>query len=367
MGLLGEFLELFYSNEHALRTVRASVRREYKSSGAIKTSRSRQIGKQKSSTGESRLETNELEFWSVLPSDVRVDETSTKNGKTQSKTEIVSGKTRLTRTPAGVIESEEVPPSPRQQPGDSMPTDFRRHFDRNLIRQFFASLTLEDAGKCEVAGRDCVRIRAVPIPGARIWPHWLPHEADAFEFAADLTYPSLLSISGLSNGEVFETINVVEVVFNEPIEKSTFEFEPQAIRNIRPARPVSKPITLETAIANASFTLLVPKRGVDELAPTIMHKTGSTRSAGESVSFMYSGNDSKKLWFQLRTKPDQDLEQRLEWEEVEAFGKRFEMSDPEMENGMIVLRFCQNETWIEMFSDYSREKTLDIAGSFEPV
>ena len=57
----------------------------------------------------------------------------------------------------------------------------------------------------------------------------------------------------------------------------------------------------------------------------------------------------------------------LAWSEIEFSGRRFEISDPEVEGEMIMLGFCQEETWVEMISDHLRQDLLEIAMSFEPA
>jgi hypothetical protein len=301
-----------------------------------------------------------------LPDHVRIDATRNQNGKTESTVEITKGGERFKRTPEGTVEVEKARQRRREREGDSLPTDYRRHFDRCLIREFFASLVLEDSGACKVAGRDCVRIRAVPLPGDSIWPHWLPAEADMFEFAADVNLPSLLSITGFLSGDVIERIEVVDVAFDEQVDESIFDCQPLAGQSIRTAEPVTQRVTLETAIAKVPFTVLLPKRGVGE-ANDLHYKPGGNDGAGESLTVMYVGNGPNSLWFHLRAKPDPEADERLEWEEVEVAGRRFEISDPEVEGGMICLRFCQDGTWVEIVSDHSRPELLDIAMSFEAV
>jgi len=367
MGLLGDFLETFYGSGQTFWSVRAKVRRECKSATRSETSRRPPIGKEKSRSTASNSVIIDSDFCAVLPDRVRIDATRTKNGKTEATVEITRDGECLKRTPEGTVGVEKVPSRGRKQEGDSLPTDYRRHFDRSLIRQFFASLVLEDAGRCKVAGRDCVRIRAVPVPGDSIWPHWLPAEADMFEFAADLGFPSLLSITGFLSGEIIERIEVVNVAFDEQIDESIFDCQPLAGQSIRPAEPVTQRVMLENAIDKVPFTVLLPKRGVGKGKPDLHYEPGRNDGAGESIAVMYFGDGSNSLWFHLRAKLDPESDERLEWEEVEVAGRRFEISDPEVEGGMICLRFCQDGTWIEAVSDHSRQDLLDIAMSFEAV
>ena len=366
MGLLGDFLEAFYGNGQAFQTVRAKLRREYNSvTHKTKSPRSPIIGKQKSSSPPSNTIAVEMDIWSIVPGHARVDETRTKNRKTESTVEITKGLQRLKRTAEGDVEISSE--SPRQQDGDLLPTDYRRHFDRGLIREFFAFLELQDAGACKVAGRDCVRINAVPVPGDRIWPHWLPYDADRFEFAADLEFPSLLSISGLLSGEIIERIYVVDIAFNENLDENIFDCAPLEGQTIRPAEPITQQVTLDAAIAKVPFTVLLPGRRVGVETPELHYAPGRASGDGESVMAMYVGNGANRFWFKMRAKPDPELGESLEWTELEESGQKLEISDPETDGGMIVLRFCKNGTWIEIFSDYPLKDLLEIATSFEPV
>ncbi|WP_145059631.1 hypothetical protein [Adhaeretor mobilis] len=366
MGLLGDFLESFYGSGQTFQSVRGKLRQKCRPATQGETSRRRPIGKQKAPSA-AHITTVNSEFWAVLPDKVRVDSARTKNGKIESTVEITRGGESLKRTPDGTVEVEKVRSRRRAQEGGSLPTNYRRHFDRSLIREFFASLVLEDAGACQVAGRDCVRIRAVPVPGDSIWPHWLPSEADEFEFAADLGFPSLLTITGFLSGQTIEHIEVVDIAFDEQIDESTFVCQPLAGQSTRSTEPVTQRVTLETAVAKVPFTVLLPKRGVGEGNPDLHYEPGKNERAGESVFVMYLGDGSNSVWFHLRAKPEPESDEGLEWEEVEVAGRQIEISDPEVEGGMICLRFCQDGTWIEVVSDHSRQDLFDIAMSFEPV
>jgi hypothetical protein len=83
--------------------------------------------------------------------------------------------------------------------------------------------------------------------------------------------------------------------------------------------------------------------------------------------FLEAFYGSGQTFLTLRPQPDPELEDRLEWEEVAASGRRFKLSDPQSDGGMIVLQFCQDGTWVEVFSDHSRDVLLNIAQSFEVV
>ncbi|MEM8735993.1 MAG: hypothetical protein AAGG44_17320 [Planctomycetota bacterium] len=367
MGLLGNFLEAFYGPGQPFETVCATVFRERKKTARGEISRRRPIGKPKTSSASSETLTAKSEVWAVLPDLVRIDTTQTNNGKTHSTVEVTRDGERLKRTPDGTVEVEQVRSRKRLSEGYALPTDFRRQFDRGLIREFWTSLILDDAGPCTVAGRDCVRIHATPIQGDKIWPHWLPLEADQFEFAADLEVPVLLTIVGLLAGEVIERIEVTDVVFNGDIEEAVFDCQPLEGQGTRPALPVTQKMSLENAAARVPFKLLLPKSGVGDEIPVVHYEPGKREDANDSVAVMYVEGDQHRLWFHLRGSSDRDSDERLEWNEIEAAGQRFEISDPEVEGGMICLRFRKHGTWVEIVSDHSRQELLDIAVSFEPI
>ena len=365
MGLLGDFLEAFYGAGATFQTVRATVHSERRQTSGGESSRRRPIRKRKTSSIDSSPVTVESKFWAVLPDRVRVDVTGVRSGKPETTVEVVRGNERFKRVSDGSVEYEKLT-SRKMRADGSHPTEFRRHFDRGLIREFFASLVLEDAGPCTVAGRDCVRINAKPVPGDRIWPHWLASEADEYLFAADLAVPSLLSIVALLSGAVIDRLEVVDLAFDVEIDRSLFVCQPLEGNSMRDARPITQRVSLEAAAEMVPFKLLVPKRGIPEGFSHVHYEPSRSNKTGESVSVFCIGEGRHSLWFHLRGSRDEDSEERLEWEAVEVAGRHFEISDPEVEEGMMCLRFCQDGTWVEIVSDHPRQDLLDIAMSFEP-
>jgi hypothetical protein len=307
-----------------------------------------------------------MKFWAVLPDRVRIDTTKTNDGQPETTVEITRGNERLNQNADGSVEVENEKRRIRAV-GNNLPTDFRRQFDRSLIREFFASLVLEQLGECKVAGRDCVRIKALPVPDDRIWPHWLPAEADEFEFAADLVFPSLLSITGLLSGKVIETLEVESVTFNASIDDSTFTCQPRFGQPVRNAVPITERITLDAALAKVPFTVLLPKITNSEDSPHLNYEPLQPDGTGESLTIFYHQTGPNRLWFRLRQNPDSTMANELEWEELEASGRRFQLSDPQSDDGIMVLRFCQDGTWVDLFSDHSRNELLRIAASFQAV
>ncbi len=365
MGLLGDFLESFYSNGQTFQSVQAHVRRERTPTTRGTTSRRGAIGRAKTSA-KSTITSVDMKFWAVVPDRVRVDETKIKDGLPETTVEITRGNEQWKQNADGSVEVENEKRRIRGI-GNNFPIDYRRQFDRSLIREFFASLVLEQLGECKVAGRDCVRMKALPVPDDHIWPHWLPADADEFEFAADLAFPSLLSIKGLLAGTVIETIEVESVTFNASIDDSIFTCEPRAGQPIRKAVPITEPITLEAALAKVPFTVLLPKIASSEGSPHLHYQPLQPNGTGENLTVFYHQDGPNRLWFTLRQSPDSEMESELEWEEIEVSGRRFQLSDPESDDGMMVLRFSQDGTWVDVFSDHPRNELLRIAESFQAV
>lgn len=364
MSLVGDFLEKFYGTDSLPRTIWAQVRRERLQAIKGESSRRSPIGREKRRTTEAKSLT-EWEFWAKMPDWVRADQTRITKGETESTVEVTKGAQRLKRVADGSIEIEKEPRRVSRE-GDSLPNDFRRHFDRSLIRHFFTSLALKHAGEGEIAGRPCVRIRAVPIPVDQIWPHWLPPEADEFEFAADLEFPSLLSIRANLAGQTFETFDVTQVVFNGAIDDDVFNVQPLSGKPTRDAVPVVQRMTLEAAMEKVPFTVLLPALG-PEFGERNVHYHPPREKRRESLVVHYHGGDSKTLWFYLSAELDSEMLDRLEWEDVEFGGRRFQLSDPEVEGGKSILLFNQDGTWVEIISDLARDELFKVACSFEAV
>jgi hypothetical protein len=364
VSLLGKFLESFYGSGDLPRTIWAQVRREQIRVNQGESSRRHPIGREKRRTTEAKSLV-ELEFWAMMPDRVREDQTRIRDGETESTVEVTMGSQRLKRIADGSIEVEKEPRRGRSN-GDLLPNDFRRHFDRSLIRRLFASLTLEHVGACQVAGRDCVRIRAVPIPVDQIWPHWLPTEADEFEFAADLEFPSLLSIQAKLAGRAFETFEVVQVTFNGGIDESVFDVQPLAGKQTRDAEPVVQQISLEAAIDKVPFTVLLPKLA-SEFGERNVHYSPPRAKRPENLTVHYHGDALKRFWFNLQLELDAEIRDRLEWEEIEFAGRQMKLSDPEVDGALSVLVFNQEGTWVEIVSDLSRDELLKVAASFVAV
>jgi hypothetical protein len=362
MSLLGDFLESFYGSGSQPQSIWAQVRCGRENPDRGETSRRRPIGREKPGVGESKTIVD-LEFWAKGESLVRVDNTPVIGGDAGITVEVVKNGVLKKRLADGSVEFDRTGTHGRS--ADALPTAYRRHFDRRLIRQFFASLTLEDLGETHVAGRRCVRIRAIPMDGDSIWPHWLPTEADEFEFAADLEFPALLSIRAKLAGATFETFEVTSLAFNGAVDKTLFNLEPLFGRKMRDTVPMLERMTLEAATKKAPFAVVLPKLPPNEGEPDIHYHPVREGRQGESLTVFYNG--PRRFWFSLRAERDEKQHETLEWEEIEISGRRFHLSDPDVEGGMSILVFCHEGTWVDIVSDWSRDELLKSALSFEKV
>jgi hypothetical protein len=369
MSTLGDFLERFYGTKPLFHTVHARVNYRKKSPPADSSSvREPVIGRRRRNAKTKESEEN-LVFWARLPDQARVETTRVKDGNSETSIEVVNGSTFWKRHGNGIVEqgSEE-----RKYDRDQslLPTEFQRHFDRRLLRQCFAALTLEANGMFQVAGRKCLRIRAVQVPGAQLWPHWLAWEASEFEFAADMERAVLLSIVGLVDGEAIETHEVIEVKFDEEIDDSLFTYQAGTGETVQPAVPITEHITLEAAAARAPFTVLKPTYVPESqrVQSDAMYHPKRPNSPEEYLSMFYRGGETfDHLWINQRRERDKEWYDELEWDELVIEGRRLEFSDPAPDEGLRILVCEQDSTDVNITSDLPRDEMVKIALSLTPV
>ena len=151
MSALGDFLETFFSPRLPFRNVQARVQHTKTTVPADSSSRQeRSIGRRRRNIELREDSVESLSFWGRLPDQVCVETTRVKDGKTETSIEVVNGDTTWKRHYNGVVEQGS---SSRHSPDViSLPTQFQSHFDRSLLRQCFAALTLDEIGTCPVAG-----------------------------------------------------------------------------------------------------------------------------------------------------------------------------------------------------------------------
>ena len=370
MSRLGEFLERFYGADSTFCTVQGRIRhRKRAAPQGSSTGRRFAVGRRRRDAMSREKTEKNLAFWARLPEHVRIETTQLKEGQTEISIEVVNGEEVWKRHGNGTVERGSGRRN-RSREGNSLPTEFQRHFDRGLLRQCFAALTLEANGTCQVADRECLNIRAIYVPGAQRWPHWLAWEATEFEFAADVERAVLLSIVGKVDGQSIETHEVLEVAFDQKIDDSVFVYEPKADESVEPAIPIVEHITLEAAVARAPFTVLRPTRIPESqrVQFEVMYHPVRPDSSDEHLSIYYRGAESfEHLWINQRARRDKQMQEELEWDELEIEGRRFEISDPNPDEGLRVVAFEHDTTHVDIISDLPNEDLLDIATSMTPV
>jgi len=370
MSELGDYLERFYSPDQTFHTVHACVRRTTKSAPKVSSSRRRSnIGRPRQDKKPRSESIENLEFWARLPDKVRVESTRQKDGRDESTTEIVNGHDEWKRFADGTVEKKS-----EQHEGTSerhrLPTEFQRHFDRGLLRECFAALTLETIGNCQVANRECLKVRAIKVPDAQLWPHWFSFEAIEFELAADVEKAVLLSIAGIVDGQPVDTHEVLEVTFDEEIDDSLFTYVVGADEVVQPATPVTERITLEAAAARAPFTVLDPKY-IPDREQVHEHATYEPSRPGdrhESLTVFYMCDSTfESLWITQSQKPDNRQQEELEWDTIKSDGRKILISDPHPDEGCRVLVFERGGTHVSITSDLPRDEMARIALSMTPV
>lgn len=367
MSRLGDFLEAVYGPTERFKTIQASIRhwRNRQLADAVETRKGTVIGRRKAPPdAASRPEEAILSVWIALPDCMRVERERHNRGQVEASLTVVNGAEWWDRDHEGHVETPGV--GRRSRPSVS---DVKHHFDRANLREIFVALTLEGTGTVRTAGCDCVQVRAVPRPGGRLWPHWLPYGADEYEFHAEPERGVLLSIIARSAGEVFERCEVTQVAFDEPLDSSLFSYTPAAGEQVRPADPITEHLTLEAALVRMPFAVLVPARvpDPDQSQLEVMYHPPRLRSPRGYLCLTYGGSAAyENLWMNECGTADPDELNGYEWERVEREGKPMCISDPGAE-GMRVVLVEQGGTHVTIWSDLDRERLLDLAASLVPA
>jgi hypothetical protein len=198
-----------------------------------------------------------------------------------------------------------------------------------------------------------------------LWPHWLPAHADEYELHADPERGVVLLVAGKFEGVVFETDEVTEVAFDEPLDDGLFTYEPRRGEQVRPADPIVEQLTLAGAVARVPFAVLVPSRLPDpsHAVLEVMYHPPRVNGGRPHLTLMYRGDGH--LWLNQSYMPA-DLSE-YEWEMVERDGRRMEISDPGAEAGTRIVRLEHLGTHVDIWSVLDRERLLDLAASLAPT
>jgi hypothetical protein len=122
-------------------------------------------------------------------------------------------------------------------------------------------------------------------------------------------------------------------------------------------------MTLEAAIAKVPFKILLPKLPPEAGEPHF-HYSPPKKKRPERVGVHYHSRTTNRFWFSLFAELDRETEDRLEWEDVEFAGRRFRLSDPQVDGALSILAFQQEGTWVQVVADFSRDELLKVASSF---
>jgi outer membrane lipoprotein-sorting protein len=362
VGALGNFLEVVYGPAVPFRTVRAVVHQwQDQATAEQRYARDGEVtGRRKSGAPRSpKIQEVDLLIWMDGPDRIRIETTRRREGRSESSLVVVNGEQWWARDHQGHVEAGTPETSHLRHPPL---TDAERHFFHTSLRQYFVPLALEAQGTVRTAGRECVRVRAVPRPGDLLWSHWLPAGADEYELHADSERGVLLSVTGRFRGEVFETNEVRDVAFDEPLDAALFTYDPRPGEQVRPADPIVEHITLAAAVARMPFTVLVPNP-VPEGRSEVMFHPARVNDSRSYLCLMYWGEN--RLW--LNQSDTSDSLDEYEWEAVERGGRRMEISDPGPDKGQRIVRLEHLGTHVDIYSDLDRELLLNLAASLAPA
>jgi hypothetical protein len=209
----------------------------------------------------------------------------------------------------------------------------------------------------------------VSRPGASLWPHWLPKEANEYEFHVDPERGVLLGIISRIDGEVLQMCEVLEVAFDEPLEFSLFTYDPAPGEQVGPKIPAVERLTLAGAVSRMPFTVLVPARVPDAEHShcEVMYHPPRRQRGWAHLALMYHGSEAyDHLWVDEGPHPDPSLD-KFEWERIVVEGaiqKDLRISDPGDPTGRRIVAFEQNGTHVKINSDLDRAQLINLAMSF---
>jgi hypothetical protein len=366
MGKLGDFLEVLHGPVNRFQTVEATITHWQDADLATEAicAGMSAHGRRKSDAGTPSvgvIET-ELRLWMNGPDRVRLETTRRGKNGTKTRLTVVGGKRWWERDDQGHVEAGERESARPRRP---YLTDIERHFFPAALRECLSPLALEVAGEARTAGRECVRLRAVPRPDQLLWAHWLPSSADEYELHADPERGALLFVAGRWLGRVLETYTVDRVVYDEPLGDELFAYEPRPGEQVRPPDPIVQWLSLAAAVARVPFTVLIPAC-IPDKSDWQRTVTYTPARVGEDyapfLTLMYHGPKHLSIK-QYVSPPSQD---DYEWDAVERGGQSMEISDPGGDDGTRLIRLEHLGTHVKITTDLPRDAALDLAASLEP-
>jgi hypothetical protein len=370
MSKLGEVLEVLYGPGFPYQTLRAKVRhwRDFDVTAAI-ARESALSGRKKERPDKPpgstpRTAEANLKIWLSPPSKGRIETTQERQGQVETSLTVTDGENWSTRDREGHVESGKS----AKRTAHANLTAAERHFDPDMIREFFKNLALEFLGTCRTANRDCLRVRAVLREEGRLWPHWLPSEAEEYEFHLDCERGLLLTIISKRDSEAFEIDEVLEIGYDEKIDDSLFSYTPAVGEQFREPIPIAEHLTLEAAVARVSFTVLIPTRvpGAGRYRSEVIFHSARPESPRAYLWIAYMHCDEFDcLWLHESATISSDHDE-YEWERIEKDGRELLISDPG-KDGQRKVYLKQEGTHVEIDSDLDRKQLIDLALSLRPA
>jgi len=373
MSILGDILEILFGPHDPFKTVRATVR-HWTNADLVEnvTGSGRTImGRRKTSVKDRstpRIREETLSIWISRPDRTRIEERRQVEDRIETSLRVVNDKRWASRDFEGHVEMADVETTRKAKRIGVALTDAERHFDPDLIRRIIENLALESLGSVRTADRNCARVRAVLRPGGSLWPHWLPSEADEYEFHVDRERGVFLAIISKHAGEPFDVNEVLDVAFDQVIEDELFTYTPEIGEQVRPAVPITMHLTLESAVARMPFVVLVPTRlpDADHIHLEIIHCPSRRGSDREVLILTDRGESPNSLSFHESAVAGPGHESYV-WEEVEQKGQKLLISDPGAGVGMRIVAMQQDGTHVDIWSDLERERLIDVAMSLRPA
>ncbi len=364
MSELGQFLEVVCGPDERFATLRATIRQwaDEKLAATADSPNHTVFGRRKSSqsvdtsTGETILK-----VWIRTPDSVRIETTRVTQDDPETTLTVVAGEKWWCRDDEGHVESHE---GSTRQCAPAI-TDIERHFDGEMLRNFLGGLSLEQTGTLDVAGRMCAQVRATNRPTGQIWPHWLPSNADEYEFHTDPARGILLGILALSKGKPFEGSQVQDISFDEPLDDELFTYVPELGEQVHPSVPVVEHVSLDAAIARMPFTVLVPNPlpDADHTHLEMMFHPARKKSPRAFLTLSFHGSDRfHHTWIHESDSPETDHDS-YEWTCVHHCGLELLLSDPQIADAYRVLSFQHEGTHVKIFSKLSPPVLFDLAAS----
>lgn len=368
MSTLGDILEVVYGPSDKFQTVRATIRHWRNKTLARRAALGRApFGKLKTPAEASQV--NDESFFSVwirLPDRFRIE---SRDQNSRRPLEILNGDRSWTCDDQGHVNVDAGGASKKRR-GAPGATCTDRHFSRASLREFFVGLSLEAVGEVRTAGYDCLRLQARVRDSGRLWPHWLPCGADEYEFQVEPVRGVVLAILGRNNGEVFETNEVTEAVFDEPLDESLFRYEPRYGEQLRPKTPSAERLSLTDAIARVPFTVFLPTSNSSSNHGELdvwYHPASGSHGPTLMIS-PPAGYETQDRYMMSQSAMQEADRSDLEWEEIVRDGQTLRITDPEVDRGYRGVTLERSGTRVLIWSnDIPRETLLDFAASLVPA